>query len=95
LPSGCVYYYLPTISSRKEIVALFPKSGSANPQPVGRDVLQKAEEEVLALMSRDTFNRFKTSKMFQDCLSKMTSTPNYQPKKVEPKPKPVATDTVF
>jgi len=77
-------------STRKEIVALFPKSGSANPQPIGRDVLQKAEEEVLVLMSRDTFTRFKSSKLFQECLSKMTSTPNYQPKKAESKPKAAA-----
>jgi len=41
--------------------------------PVTRDLLQKAEEEILALMGRDTFVRFKSNNAFQNCLSAMTS----------------------
>lgn len=65
---------------------------------INRDVFQKAEEEVLALMTRDTWGRFKGKNLFQQCLSKMTSTPNYKPKdpKAESaKPKPVIVDPGF
>jgi hypothetical protein len=41
--------------------------------PITRDLLQKAEEEVLALMGRDTFVRFKSSQAFQNCLAALTS----------------------
>jgi len=58
-------------TTRKEIVASL--RGQIN-----RDVLQKAEEEVLALMTRDTWGRFKGKKLFKECLTKMTSKPNYK-----------------
>jgi CRP-like cAMP-binding protein len=62
-------------STKKEIMqALKPQSN------VTRELFQKAEEEVLALMGRDTFSRFKReSPEFPKCLSEMTSTPNYKP----------------
>jgi len=64
---------------------------------INRDVFQKAEEEVLALMTRDTWGRFKGKKLFQSCLSKMTSTPNYKPKEHKPEApkKPVIVDPGF
>jgi len=50
-----------------------------SPQPITRELFQKAEEDVLALMSRDTFARFKSSPKFQECLKTMTSADNYKP----------------
>jgi len=47
---------------------------------ISKDLFQKAEEEVLALMGRDTFPRFKTSPKFQLCLNEMSCTINYRPK---------------
>jgi len=66
--------------------------------PVSRDVFQKAEEEVLALMTRDTWARFKGKKLFDSCLGKMTSTANYKPSDIPQRPvkeKPVIVDPGF
>lgn len=49
-----------------------------SPSPINRDLLQKAEEEILALMDRDTFVRYKESATFQKCLSAMTSKDQFQ-----------------
>lgn len=78
-------------TTRKEVL-------TAMKGQINRDVFQKAEEEVLQLMTRDTWGRFKAKNLFQQCLSKMTSTPNYKPKDpaaAPAKPKPVIVDPGF
>jgi len=61
-------------TTQKEIVNMLKNPST----PIGRDLLQKAEEEVLLLMGRDTFGRFKVSPNFHQCLREMTVGNNYQ-----------------
>jgi len=72
-------------NTRKDIL-------TAMKSQINRDVFIKAEEEVLALMTRDTWARFKGKKLFQTSLTKMTSGQNYTAKdfqKPEPPKKPL------